>query len=92
MPDDTTPHGGEVLHAPPDRATVPEPLPGHPSDEPVRGQPGDDPGKPLDRPSIPTHTERMAADVEDEDADPVIESGPGVDEDRPSPGFTRQPV
>jgi hypothetical protein len=32
------------------------------------------------RPSLPDHPERMAADIEDEDADPVIDSGPGIDD------------
>ncbi len=91
MPDDTSPHGGEAMHPPPDRATIPQPKPGQPSDEPVRGQPGDDPGKPVDRPPIPTHTERMAADVEDEEADPVIDSGPGIADEPATPSVTRQP-
>jgi hypothetical protein len=39
MPDDRTPHGGEIMHRPPDRAQIPEPEPGRPADEPVRGQP-----------------------------------------------------
>lgn len=30
------------------------------------------------RPQIPTDTEVTAADVEDEDADPVIDTGPGI--------------
>jgi hypothetical protein len=30
------------------------------------------------RPSLPDHPERMAADVEDEEADPVVDSGPGI--------------
>ena len=32
------------------------------------------------RPDLPMHTERMAVDIEDEEADPVIDSGPGIDE------------
>ena len=28
------------------------------------------------RPALPDHPETMAADIEDEDADPVVESGP----------------
>ena len=31
MPDDRTPHGGEVMHQPPDRAKIPEPEPAQPS-------------------------------------------------------------
>lgn len=30
------------------------------------------------RPALPDHPERMAADIEDEDADPVVDSGPGI--------------
>ena len=39
MPDDPTPEGGEVMHQPSERAQIPEPVPGQPADEPVRGQP-----------------------------------------------------
>lgn len=100
MPDDTSPHGGEAMHEPPDRARIPQPKPGRASDEPPRGQPqagaprekqmGDDD---IERPSLPDHPEPMAADVEDEDDDPVVESGPGVDDDagREPPSVTRQP-
>jgi hypothetical protein len=28
MPDDRTPHGGEAMHQPPERAKIPEPKPG----------------------------------------------------------------
>jgi len=30
------------------------------------------------RPALPEHPERMAADIEDEEADPVIDTGPGI--------------
>jgi hypothetical protein len=30
------------------------------------------------RPGLPEHPERMAADIEDEEADPVTDSGPGI--------------
>jgi hypothetical protein len=33
-----------------------------------------------DRPDIPAHSELMGVDVEDEEDDPVVESGPGVDD------------
>jgi hypothetical protein len=33
MPDDRTPHGGEVMHQPPDRARIPEPEPEQPRAE-----------------------------------------------------------
>ena len=88
MPDDTTPHGGEAMHAPPDRARIPQPKPGRESDAPPRGQPGDEP---RDRPPLPDASEPMAADVEDEDGDPVIESGPGVADDTGTVSVTQQP-
>lgn len=93
MPDDTTPHGGEVLHDLPERAKIPQPKPGQPSDEPVRGQPGA--GKPEpeigERPELPANPELMAADIEDEDADPVVDTGPGIADDSGKPSVTRQP-
>jgi len=90
MPDDTTPHGGEAMHAPPDRAKIPQPKPGRESDEPPRGQPRAEPDL-RDRPSLPDDPETMAVDIEDEDADPVVESGPGVDEAPGTTSVTRQP-
>ena len=46
MPDDPTPHGGEVLHQPPERAQIPKPEPGQPADAPPRGQPrADEPAR-----------------------------------------------
>ncbi|RYY94972.1 MAG: hypothetical protein EOO24_23730 [Comamonadaceae bacterium] len=30
------------------------------------------------RPALPDHPEIMAADIEDEDDDPVVDSGPGI--------------
>jgi len=30
------------------------------------------------RPGLPDHPELMAADIEDEEADPVVDSGPGI--------------
>ena len=62
MPIDSSPHGAEVLHQPP-QPQYPEPRPGQESDEPVRRQPG-----------------AAQADAEDEEDDPVIDSGPGIDD------------
>lgn len=95
MPEDTTPHGGEAMHPLPDRAKIPEPKPGQSSDEPVRGQPrgADTPAPEVgERPELPEHPEMMAADIEDEDADPVVESSPDVAEDTGKPSVTRQPA
>lgn len=94
MPDDPTPHGGEALHRPPDRARIPEPKPDE-VDRPLRSEPradGGDPGM-AGRPSLPSQPELMAADIEDEDADPVIDSGPGIaDDDTGKPSVTQQPA
>ena len=46
-------------------------------------------GEPPDiahRPVLPDHPELMAADIEDEEADPVVDSGPGI-----ADGVARQP-
>ena len=82
MPDDTSPHGGEAMHPLPDRARIPEPKPG------AKTPPQDDASR---RPVLPRGSEPMAADVEDEDDDPVVESGPGVAEETGKPSVTRQP-
>lgn len=82
MPDDSSPHGGEALHPPPDRALIPS----------SRGGTDAGPASPMqERPPLPDHVEPMAADVEDEEADPVVESGPGVAHDTDPPSVTRQP-
>jgi len=95
MPDDTTPHGGEAMHVPPDRATIPQPKPGAEGEEAPRARKHDDdnptPPDLRDRPKLPEHPEAMAADIEDEDADPVVESGPGVAEETGRTSVTRQP-
>lgn len=39
MPDDPTPHGGEAMHPPPDRAKIPQPQP-----EGAQGEGGGEPG------------------------------------------------
>jgi hypothetical protein len=80
MPDDTSPHGGEAMHPLPDRAKIP------------KDKPGSLPATDInERPPLPGRSEPMAADVEDEDADPVVESGPGVDGASGKPSVTRQP-
>lgn len=82
VPDDTSPHGGEALHPLPDRAKIPKaPREGDAPDGPEVAQ----------RPPLPARSEPMAADVEDEEADPVVESGPGVAEDTGKPSVVKQP-
>lgn len=80
MPDDTSPHGGESMHPLPDRATIPKDKPGTLPPTDIR-----------ERPPLPDGGSALAADVEDEDADPVVESGPGVAEETGKPSVTRQP-
>ena len=88
MPDETSPHGGEALHPLPERARIPAERPG-----------AEEAGRPdglsreavSARPALPTEPEPMAADVEDDEADPVVESGPGVADDTGKPSVTRQP-
>jgi hypothetical protein len=81
MPEDTSPHGGEAFHPPPQRARIPDPPPQ--ATDPVAHGRTDTVQRPDEdtiarRPSLPEGTQTLAADVEDEDADPVVEAGPGV--------------
>jgi hypothetical protein len=71
MPNDSTPLGDAMTHRFPDQK-IPAPKAGpHARDEKApTGMAG--------RPALPDHPERMAADIEDEEADPVIDSGPGI--------------
>jgi hypothetical protein len=72
-PDDPTPLGDAMTH----RFTqqkIPDP-------KPAAGgaAPGAKPQADIaSRPPLPEHPERMAADIEDEEADPVIDTGPGI--------------
>ena len=77
-PIDTTPHGGEIMQ-PPERP-FPEPEAPQESHGFVRLVADEDADEPDigRRPALPD--ERMAMDIEDEEADPVIESGPGIDD------------
>jgi hypothetical protein len=82
-PIDPSPHFGEVMQEPEKQFPKPtpdvthEPKPKALDDVPVQ-----------DRPPIPSRSETMAVDIEDEDADPVVESGPGL-EKRQTSLFTR---
>jgi hypothetical protein len=75
-PDDPTPLGDAMTH----RFTqqkIPDPKPNSEG----AGSGGKADATPTDiaqRPGLPEHPERMAADIEDEEADPVIDSGPGI--------------
>lgn len=79
-PTDRSPHGGEILHELPE-PVFPDPQPSGEGAPPTPVDAAVDPDDPAQRrPAIPSHTELQAADIEDEEADPVVESGPGVDE------------
>lgn len=80
-PDDPTPHGREILHEPPERATFPQPKPGEQSHgERGAARADEERGEPdiAHRPALPRHPEQTAVDVEDKEADPVTDSGPGI--------------
>ena len=83
-PIDSSPESAEVLHQQ-QEPRFPEPRPGEESDEPVRGQPGAAQPDSDDRPALPEHPVSTAADIEDEDADPVIDDGPGIADGVTSP-------
>ena len=70
-PHDPSPLGDEMAHTMPERK-FPEPKPGGRS---AADEAALDISK---RPALPDHPQPMAADVEDEEADPVIDSGPGI--------------
>ena len=90
MPDDTSPHGGEAMHPLPDRARIPKDRPDAARD--ARGDSAEISKAEIERrPTLPADAEPMAADVEDEDADPVVESGPGVAEETGKPSVVKQP-
>ena len=76
-PIDSAPEGAEILHQQ-SEPKLPEPRPGEESDEPVRGQPGAGGPDSDDRPALPEHPVSTAADIEDEDEDPVVDDGPGI--------------
>ncbi len=76
MPIDPTPPSAGVMTPPPEDKKLPQPdQPGH--DQPP-AQPDARDASVRGRPQIPASTEVTAADVEDEDDDPVIDNGPGI--------------
>jgi len=67
-PIDPTPHFSQVLQPPPDHEFPKQKTDGkEPPDPDMRA-----------RPALPEDPEQMAVDVEDEEADPVVDSGPGI--------------
>jgi len=76
MPLDKTPLGDEMAEPMPERK-FPQPKPAHP---PAGADDRPDATDISSRPPLPSHPERTAADIEDEEADPVIDAGPGIDD------------
>lgn len=70
-PRDPSPLGDEMAHTLPEQK-FPEPKP--------NGRAKTDEAAPdiSHRPPLPDRPERMAVDIEDEEADPVKDSGPGI--------------
>ena len=71
-PRDPSPLGDEMAETLPERK-FPEPKPNGQADADEAAPPDIS-----DRPPLPDHSEPMAADIEDEEADPVKDSGPGI--------------
>ena len=83
-PDDPTPLGDAMTH----RFTQQKiPQPSRP-DEGGAGR-ADARADIQQRPALPEHPERMAVDIEDEEADPVIDTGPGIADGMKSLGRQR---
>jgi hypothetical protein len=80
-PIDPSPHGGEILHERPERK-FPQPAADgeHGDSERELRHRGEAAGEAdiAQRPSLPEQPQQMAVDIEDEEADPVIDSGPGI--------------
>jgi hypothetical protein len=76
-PTDTTPDPRDMERVPSSQQ-IPQQSPGAP-----RASSG--PPDIAHRPGLPEHPERMAADIEDEEADPVVDSGPGIVNDAGRP-------
>ena len=77
-PDDPTPLGDAMTHRFANQK-IPDPKPN--ADDAGRDNPTTGAARAGDiseRPPLPGHPERTAADIEDEEADPVIDTGPGI--------------
>ncbi|APW37299.1 hypothetical protein RD110_08920 [Rhodoferax koreense] len=73
MPIDPTPEGQEILHQNKDASFPPE------ATVDAHLKPELDAEDISHRPPLPTDVPEMAADIEDEDDDPVVDTGPGID-------------
>lgn len=69
MPNDPTPLGDEMVRRMPERK-FPQPKPGAGVEDAAPDI--------AHRPALPDHPVPMAADIEDEEADPVTDIGPGI--------------
>lgn len=78
-PDDPTPLGDAMTHRFANQK-IPEPNPnaGEADQDSPAAARAKRSGDIAQRPALPDRPERMAADVEDEEADPVIDTGPGI--------------
>ena len=84
-PLDSTPLGDEMAERLPEQK-FPQPkpgdvgtsLPGKPHNLDVTDVEGGDEADISRRPPLPEHPSTSAVDIEDEEADPVIDSGPGI--------------
>ena len=77
-PIDPSPHAGEVL------APTEKPFPAPNPTPDIAPHPTSGETSIVDRPPLPPTTEIMGVDVEDEEADPVVESGPGLEKKQTS--------
>jgi hypothetical protein len=73
MPIDPTPEGQEILHETKDKPFPPE------ASVDAHLKSTLDAEDISHRPSLPTDVPEMAADMEDEDEDPVTDTGPGIE-------------
>lgn len=83
-PVDPTPLGDEMVHRLPERKFPQAPPSGIGATQtPAEGEQADadaldDAPEIAQRPALPDQSQQMAADIEEEDSDPVIDSGPGI--------------
>jgi hypothetical protein len=79
-PDDPTPLGDAMTHRFPDQK-IPEPNADDSSRAGGHGAhrvPDGDPSEDIEnRPPLPDHPQRMAADVQNDEVEPALDSGPG---------------
>lgn len=81
VPDDPTPHAGEIMQ-PPNR-TIPQPKPGEEGDGLVADHADADAAQDESnlkvRPSLPAHTEPVGANAQkDEESHPAVRTGHGI--------------